>query len=109
MLYKFKSPVASDIIMLEPHGRQILAVWGRTGEDSLRKGILLAEDMPAAISALEEAITIDEALRVQAALHAQEQGEDSAPTGVSLHQRAAPLLAMVRRSVAAGKPITWGV
>jgi hypothetical protein len=56
MLYKFKSKVASDVIMLEPNGRQILALWGRTGEESLRKGILLAADMPVAISALEEAI-----------------------------------------------------
>ncbi|CAM8635289.1 Protein of unknown function DUF1840 [Comamonadaceae bacterium] len=109
MLYKFKSKVASDVIMLEPNGRQILTLWGRTGEDSLRKGILLAVDMPAAISALEEAIAKEEAQRAQAALEAQEKGEDITPTGVSLRQRATPLLDMARRSMAAGKEITWGV
>ncbi len=109
MLYKFKSKVASDVIMLEPNGRQILTLWGRSGEDSLRKGILLAEDMPAAISALEEAIAKEEAQRSQATLEAQETGEDAAPTGVSLRQRATPLLDMARRSMAAGKEITWGV
>ncbi|TAF84895.1 MAG: DUF1840 domain-containing protein [Curvibacter sp.] len=109
MLYKFKSKVASDVIMLEPNGRQILTLWGRTGEDSLRKGILLAVDMPAAIGALEEAIAKEEAQRAQAALEAQEKGEDITPTGVSLRQRATPLLDMARRSMAAGKEITWGV
>lgn len=109
MLYKFKSKVASDVIMLEPNGRQILALWGRTGEEGLRKGILLAADMPVAISALEEAIAKEEAQRAQAALEAQEKGEDTTPTGVSLRQRATPLLDMARRSMAAGKDITWGV
>jgi hypothetical protein len=109
MLYKFKSKVASDVIMLESNGRQILALWGRTGEESLRKGILLAADMPVAISALEEAIAKEEAQRAQAALEAQEKGEDTTPTGVSLRQRATPLLDMARRSMAAGKDITWGV
>jgi hypothetical protein len=110
MLYKFKSKVASDVIMLEPNGRQILTLWGRTDEDCLRKGILLAADMPAAISAVEEAIAKEEAHRIQAALEAQERGEEAAtPEGVSLRQRATPLLDMARRCLAAGKDITWGV
>ena len=109
MLYKFKSKVASDVIMLEPNGRQILMLWGRTDEAGLRKGILQAADMPAAISALEEAIAQEEAKRIQAALDAQEKGEDPLPAGVTLRQRAAPLLDMARRSLAAGKDITWGV
>ncbi|WP_293662995.1 DUF1840 domain-containing protein [Rhodoferax sp. OV413] len=111
MLYKFKSKVASDVIMLEPNGRQILQLWGRTDAASQQKGILLAADLPAAISALEEAVAQEESRRVQAALAepwAQEKGEDSAPSGVSLRQRAAPLLDMARRSLAAGKDITWG-
>jgi hypothetical protein len=109
MLYKFKSKVASDVLMLEPNGRQILAIWGRTDATSQQKGILLAADMPAAISALEEAVAKDEARRTQAALEAQEKEVDTAPAGISLRQRAAPLLEMVRRSLAAGKDITWGV
>ena len=109
MLYKFKSKVASDVIMLEPNGRQILAIWGRTDAASQQKGILLAADMPAAISALEEAVAKDEAQRTQAALEAQEKGEDAAASGISLRQRATPLLDMARRSMAAGKDITWGV
>ncbi|WP_296509624.1 DUF1840 domain-containing protein [Rhodoferax sp.] len=110
MLYKFKSKIASDVIMLEPQGRQILTLWGYTTEESLRKGILLAAEMPAAIQALEEAIAHEEARRVQAALEAQEQGREATyPEGVSLRQRAMPLLDMARRSQAAGKDIVWGV
>lgn len=109
MLYKFKSKVASDIIMLEPNGRHILSLWGRVHEAELRQGILLAADMPAAIAALEEAIAMDDAQRAQEAMHAQERGEERAPNGVGLRQRAMPLLEMARRSQAAGKDITWGV
>jgi hypothetical protein len=109
MLYKFKSKVASDIIMLEPHGRHILKLWGRLDEGALRQGIVLAADMRVAIEALEEAVAQDEARRIQAALEAQEQGEERAPAGVSLRQRATPLLDMARRSLASGTDITWGV
>jgi hypothetical protein len=109
MLYKFKSKVTSDVIMLEPNGRQILMLWGRTDEAGLRKGILQTADMPAAISALEEAIAHEEAQRIQAALEAQERGEDTLPASVTLRQRAAPLLDMARRSMAAETDITWGV
>jgi hypothetical protein len=109
MLYKFKSKVTSDVIMLEPNGRQILAIWGRVDEEAQKTGILLSADIPAAISALEEAIAKDEAQRAQAALEAQETGEDMPTAGISLRQRAAPLLDMARRSMACGKDITWGV
>nr|CBA31378.1 hypothetical protein Csp_F37220 [Curvibacter putative symbiont of Hydra magnipapillata] len=89
MLYKFKSKVASDVIMLEPNGRQILALWGRTGEESLRKGILLAADMPVAISALEEAIAKEEAQRAQAAWRHKKRGRHD-PDRCELAQRARP-------------------
>ena len=46
MLYKFKSKNAGDLIMLEPHGRRILEVIGK---DTGATGIILPEQMPAAI------------------------------------------------------------
>lgn len=111
MLYKFKSKIASDVLMLEPHGRHILQLWGVGDEAGLRKGILQPVQMPAAIAALEAAVAADDAQRAQDAQQAQERGEDTpmpAP-GVSLRQRAQPMLDMVRRSLAADTPITWGV
>jgi hypothetical protein len=108
MLYKFKSKVASDVIMLEPNGRQILQIWGKFNEDSPAKGILLPQDMPAAKAALESAIAIEEAQRAQAALEAQAKGADTPIAGISLRQRAVPLLDMLERSQKAQKEIVWG-
>jgi hypothetical protein len=108
MLYKFKSKVASDVIMLEPNGRQILQIWGKFNEDSPAKGILLPQDMPAAKAALESAIAIEEAYRAQAALEAQAQGADTPIASISLRQRAVPLLDMLERSLKAQKEIVWG-
>lgn len=108
MLYKFKSRVSSDIIMLEPQGRHILKIWGKLEEGSPAQGILLPEDMPAAKAALEKAIAHDEAQRAQAALEAQARGEATPAAGISLRQRAIPLLDMLQRSHKAQKEIVWG-
>ncbi|HCX81190.1 MAG: hypothetical protein A3E00_09585 [Curvibacter sp. RIFCSPHIGHO2_12_FULL_63_18] len=109
MLYKFKSKVASDVIMLEPNGRQILQIWGKFEEGAPAKGILLPEDMPAAQAALEAAIAEEDAQRAQAALNAKANGEeDSTPAGIALRQRATPILDMLRRSLQAQKEIVWG-
>ena len=108
MLYKFKSKVTSDVIMLEPNGRQILQIWGKFEEGAPAKGILLPEDMPAAKAALEAAIAQEEAQRAQAALEAQAHGADAHTPGISLRQRAMPLLDMLQRSLKAQKEIVWG-
>lgn len=108
MLYKFKSKVTSDVIMLEPNGRQILQIWGKFEEGAPAKGILLPEDMPAAQVALEAAIAAEESQRAQAAREAQANGEDTHMAGISLRQRATPLLDMLQRSLKAQKEIVWG-
>ena len=61
MLYKFKSKVTADLIMLEPNGRKVLQLIGKGDAASLVKGILLPPDMPAAAAALERAIADEEA------------------------------------------------
>ena len=48
MLYKFKSKVTGDLIMLEPDAKRMLKIMDR--EDQV-KGIFLAEQMPQAIAA----------------------------------------------------------
>ena len=52
MLYKFKSKNTGDVIMLEPNGRTILEIIGK---DAGPTGIILPEQMPAAIKALQAA------------------------------------------------------
>ena len=110
MLYKFKSAATSDIIMLDPQGRQILQIWGKFHEGSPPQGILTPEEMPAARAALETAIAQEDAQRADAEQEALQHGNHAPrPTGISLRQRAAPLLDMLQRSAKAQKPIVWGV
>lgn len=107
MLYKFKSKAAGDLIMLEPNGRQILQIIGK---DPASKGIIEPSQMGAAIQALESAIAREEAEQKQADDVIQAKG-DKAPRaeGISLRQRAVPLVDMLRRAEKAGEAIVWGV
>ncbi len=111
MLYKFKSKAAADLIMLQPNGQRVLAIIGKeTGVSGGDKGILLPPDMPAAISALEAAIVQEEAQQKAAKEAALARGETPPRLeGISLRQRAVPMIDMLRRCEAAQHPITWGV
>jgi Domain of unknown function (DUF1840) len=107
MLYKFKSKAAGDLIMLEPNGRRVLEIIGKTPGP---QGIIEPPQMPAAVQALEAAIVREEAEQ-QAAIE-QARSEGKAPpkfAEVSLRQRALPFIDMLRRCEAAGKEIVWGV
>jgi Domain of unknown function (DUF1840) len=107
MLYKFKSKAAGDVIMLEGNGRQVLEIIGKAPD---AKGIILPEQMPAAIEALQAAIAQEEAERDAAAAQAQ-AANDTPPRGeaVSLRQRAHPFIAMLKVCQLAKKEIVWGV
>ena len=107
MLYKFKSKAAGDLIMLEPNGRRVLQIIGK---EAGPKGIILPEQIPGAIAALEAAVAQEEADHQALADQAQANGE--APPrneAVSLRQRAVPFLDMLRRCQKAGQEIVWGV
>ena len=107
MLYRFKSRVTGDVIMLEPNGRRLLEILGK---DPGAPGIIEAGDASAAVHALEAAIAREEAERQAAIDEAAALGE-AAPQveGISLRQRAVPLIDMLRRSAAVGKEVVWGV
>ena len=110
MLYKFKSKVTADLIMLEPNGRQILTLIGKADAGALVKGILLPQDMAAAITALQNAIVQDEAIQQQRKKEAQAAGEALSRTDIiSLRQRAVPFIDMLTQCQKAGKEIVWGV
>jgi hypothetical protein len=107
MLYKFKSKAAGDLIMLEPNGRRVLEIIGK---DPGAKGIILPEQMPGAVQALEDAIAREE--QEQKAMIDEAKAKGEVPPrfdSVSLRQRAVPFLDMLRRCSAAGKEIVWGV
>ena len=107
MLYKFKSKAAGDVIMIAASGDQVLHILGR---NPAAEGILEVADMPAAMQALEAAVVEDERARRQAEAEAAAEGRTvAARDGVTLRQRAWPLLEMIRRSHAARADIVWGV
>jgi regulator of protease activity HflC (stomatin/prohibitin superfamily) len=107
MLFKFKSKATGDLIMLEPNGRRVLQIIGK---DAQPKGIILPEQMPAAVGALEAAIAKEEADQKAIIDEAKAKGETPPRIdAISLRQRAVPFLDMLRRCEKAGQEIVWGV
>lgn len=107
MLYKFKSRATADLIMLEPQGRQIVSIIGKTPGGS---GIVTAAQIPVAIAALEAAVAADEAQPpADAGAQSDAASEDDNPKEtVRLRQRAAPFIEMLRRSAAENVDVVWG-
>lgn len=105
MLYKFKSRAAADLIMLEPHGRKIVTLMGKTPGAS---GILTVAQIPGAIAALEAAVVSDEARKSDTA-NDEELTEQERAELVSLRQRVAPFIKMLQISAAEEADVVWGV
>ena len=111
MLYRFKSRATADLIMLEPHGRQILTLMGKTPGAS---GIVTVQQIPEAIAALEAAVAADEARPPaedgpEGEEQQQQDREEERADTVRLRQRVAPFVDMLRRSAAQGADVVWGV
>ena len=98
MLYKFKSKNVGDVVMLEPNGRRLLEIIGKSAGP---KGIILPEQMPSAIAALEAEIAREEAVDKEAGHVFSE--------GVALRQRAMPFMEMLRANHKSGGEVVWGV
>ena len=111
MLYHFKSKVTGNVIMLQPNGEQLLEIIGKhSSADPSIKGILLPEQMPEALAALQAAIAIEDAARAQAVAQAKaEHVPASHMNAIGLRQRALPLMDMIRECQKAKEAITWGV
>ncbi|MBP6851212.1 MAG: DUF1840 domain-containing protein [Rhodoferax sp.] len=107
MIYTFKSKAAANLIMLQAHGARMLQIIGK---EPGPQGIVLPDQMPAALQALEEALAREDAELQEAARSAKAAGE-SVPElrDVSLRQRAKPFIDMLRRCHAADQSIVWGV
>lgn len=107
MIYKFKSKAAGDVIMMGPAGDDVLKLIGKAPG---AQGIIESGSMSGAIASIEQAIAADEAARAQAEKDAAAEGTKLAPReGVTLRQRAWPLVEMMKRSMAEGADIVWGV
>lgn len=103
MLYHFKSKVG-DLTMLEPNGRQVLEIIGK---DTSAKGIITPDQMPAAIAALEAAVSEDKAASPTPPLPETEEEKKNEP--VMLRARAVPFIDLLQRAQAKGAEVTWGV
>ena len=111
MLYKFKSKVTGDVIMLQANGQHMLEIIGKhTASEPSTKGILLPEQMPQAMQALKEAVQREEAQQQEAITQAQ---AENLPVphfeAISLRQRTLPFMDMIRQCLKTKEAITWGV
>ena len=110
MLYKFKSRATADLILLEAHAWRLLQIIGK---EPTPHGIVMVAQIPAAIAALEAAVALDEEQHAQAraARHAEGldavEADEAKPETVRLHQRAAPLIEMMRYSLAEKHDVVW--
>ena len=100
-MIKFSSPADADFNMLDEHAQDLIEKMGHTAGS---RGALAAEDVAPALARLRAAV---------GATPAKVQDEEDAmgheQPVVNLHQRAYPLMQMLERAAAKGKPVLWGV
>lgn len=110
MIVTFKSAVCADVIYFGDVAKRMMELMGK---EAAEKGIVTVEQLPAAIAQLEAAIAADKESHRQHLLKDEPGVEKAADGGtrpfVSLTQRAQPLLAMLKDSLAENKPVVWGV
>jgi hypothetical protein len=106
-LYRFKSRETGDLVMLEPDGQRMLEILGK---DPSGPGIILPQQMPAAVQALRDAVVLEEAEQKRLREEAQAQGEPEPEFAVvSLRLRSTPFIEMLQRCEKAGVEVVWGV
>lgn len=108
MLYKFKSPVAADVIMLPDVAKELLKIIGK---DPGATGIITCAQIPGAIAAIQA-----EVARRQAQQQQPDQPFDDPALAeaaqdqiVNLSQRASPFIKLLQASADEGKDVVWGV
>lgn len=109
MIYRFKSKATADLMMLGPHGEQVLRLIGK---QPASQGIIEVHQMPAAIEALHQAVLMDEKRRsAQQEATPEEVMDDQEPPAdaVTLRQRVWPLVAMMTEAQSQNQAIIWGV
>lgn len=107
MLYRFKSKASGDVVMLQPNGKQLLEILGK---DPSGPGIILAEQIPDAIKALQDAVFEEEAelqREIQEALARDEDTPD--PDRITLRVRVTPFIDLLKHSLRESTEIIWGV
>lgn len=114
MLYKFKSKIEGDLIMLEFNARHVLQIIGK---EAGPQGIIVAGEMAGAIAALDKAIAAEEAAIAAAKKARTESSEpatavqNTAPLAdpIPLRQRSLPFMKLLKACSSAQTDIVWGV
>jgi hypothetical protein len=111
MIYKFQSRAAADVIMLKPNARQLLHILDKVNIDDPEDsdGIIMVDQISAALTALQFAIDAEEAALKEAQAQAKAQGTSAPHPGVTLRQRAHPLIEMLKRSAKEHGDVIWTV
>jgi Domain of unknown function (DUF1840) len=100
MMYKFKSKATGDLIMTQPVGERVLSLIGKSATP---QGIIEADQIAAAMSALEAAVAGETPKPAD-----PDDGDSHRADHVSLRQRVWPMVEMMKRAAAEKQPITWG-
>lgn len=106
MLITFKSRAAGDVLMLGKTGQHMLTLISK--DTDATQGIITVAQLPAAITALSEALAADRAASRQTD---EDEEDEDAPRGmaapVMLAQRIAPLLELCRYALRDEEPVIW--
>lgn len=100
MLFKFKSKIEGDLIMLEFNARHVLQIIGK---EAGPQGIIVAGEMPGAIAALDKAIAAEEATVAAA------ENTATPADPIPLRQRSLPFMKLLKACDSAKADIVWGV
>jgi hypothetical protein len=101
-LVVFRSRAASEVIMFADAAHQLLELAGKTVAE---RGVITSAQIPAALDGLLRAVAQEKAAGGASAT----DQEGSAAIPVSLHQRAFPLIEMLRAAQKSQVDVTWGI
>jgi hypothetical protein len=108
MLVTFKCRAAPDVVMLENLAQYLVGIVGKPlGE----RGVIMHDELDAAIAKLESAIVTDKQERAEhdGHFHEGEEGHEHHEIPIGLAQRAYPFLDMLRLAQKENNDVLWGV
>jgi hypothetical protein len=120
-LVRFSSRAAAEFVMLDVHADPLLRIIGKNpGPDGKLRGVVTADDAPAAIAALRAALAhapkplmadASSGTSSQATRQAQHHPDEDSPLDqpVALAQRAFPLIDMLEQARRSHADVLWGV
>lgn len=106
MLYRLKSQATTGLTLLQADAETVLRLLGKS---SGAQGVITVEQLPEAIALLEAAARVHHDSSGINVTEAGQDCEDDRDPSVSLAQRLAPVLNMLREAHQAQTPVVWGV